>query len=102
MVAPWEETALRSWSESAGSVRASSYCQGSGEDPDADSFEVTKVYYKNGGRQMTGQGQAEVSSPEQSPKGTERQAGSGQAEVSNPGWCDKVQNGRQAQGRQNG
>ena len=30
--------------------------------------------------------------------------GQGQAEVSNPGWCDKVENGRpaQGQGRQNG
>jgi hypothetical protein len=30
--------------------------------------------------------------------------GQGQAEVGNPVWCDKVQNGRQAQGqdRQNG
>ena len=55
---------------------------------------------------MTGQGQAEVGNPDQSPKGTERQAvsGSGQAEVNNPVWGDKVQNGRQAQGqgRQNG
>jgi hypothetical protein len=53
---------------------------------------------------MTGQGQAEVSNPEQSPKVTERQAGSGsgQAKVSNPGQCPKVQNDWQGQGRQNG
>ena len=50
---------------------------------------------------MTGQGQAEVSNPDQSPYGTELLAvsGSAQGEVKNPGWCDKVQNGRQAQGR---
>ena len=48
-------------------------------------------------------GKWQVSSPEPSLKGTERQA-QGQAEVSNPGLCDKVQNDRQAQGqgRQNG
>jgi hypothetical protein len=48
---------------------------------------------------MTGQGQAEVSNPDQSPKGTERQAvsGPGQAEVNNPVLCSKVQDGRQAQ-----
>jgi hypothetical protein len=55
---------------------------------------------------MTGQGQAEVSNPDQSPKGTEWQADSvsGQVEVNNPVWCAKVQNGRQAQGQggQNG
>ena len=32
-----------------------------------------------------GQGQSEVSNPDQSPKGTERQAGSEQAEWSKPG-----------------
>ena len=49
---------------------------------------------------MTGQGQAEVNHPDRSPKDTKQQAvkGSGLAEVNNPGWCDKVQNGRQAQG----
>ena len=47
---------------------------------------------------MTGQGQAEASNPDQSPYGTERLAvsGSGHVEVKNTGWCDKVQNGRQA------
>jgi hypothetical protein len=58
-----------------------SKCQGSGEDPDADSFEVTKVYYKT----RRGANTKPVVSPEQILKGTERQAssGSGQAEVSN-------------------
>ena len=55
---------------------------------------------------MTGQGQAEVSNPDQSPKGTERQAvsGSGHAEVNNPVWWVKVLDGWLAQGRyiQNG
>ena len=74
------------------------------EGPDADSVQVTKVYYQNGAGKMAGQGHD--SNPDQSPKGTVWQAvsGLGQADVNNPGWWDKVEDGRQAQGqdRQNG
>jgi hypothetical protein len=52
-----------------------------------------KTLLQKWGRQTTSQGQAEVSNPEQSPKGTERQA-----EVCNPEQSPK-QSGRQAQGR---
>ena len=46
---------------------------------------------KTGGRQTTGQGQAEVGNPGQSQKGTERQAGSGsgQAKWSKPEKLEK-------------
>jgi hypothetical protein len=76
------------------------YYHVSGEDPDAGSVEVTKVYYYRAGK-TTVQGQAEVSNPDQRPYGKEWQAvsGSGQAEVNNPEGCDKVQNDRQAQGQ---
>ena len=62
------------------------------------------VLLEQGAGKTTGQGQAEVSNPDQSPKGTERQAvsGSGQADVNNPVWWDKVQVGSQGQSRQNG
>ncbi|KAK6308320.1 hypothetical protein J4Q44_G00215910 [Coregonus suidteri] len=64
VVAPWEEMALRSWSESAGSVMASSYSHISGEDPDADSVEVTKVYYKNGAGKQQVKGRQRYSKSE--------------------------------------
>ena len=40
---------LRAWSDQLAGIFTVIFCQGSREDPDADSFEVTKVYYKNKG-----------------------------------------------------
>ena len=60
---------------------------------------------EQGAGKTTGQGQAEISNPDQSPKGTEWQAvsGSGKAERSIiQGGVTRFRNGSQGQGRQNG
>ena len=69
------------WSESAGSVMASSYCQGSGKDPDADSFEV-KFVTKTGGqandRSRAGRGQESRAESERNRTTGRLRAGRGQ------------------------
>ena len=78
-------------------------CQGSGEDPDADSFAVTKVYYNRGAgkRQVKSRQRSVVQSRVR--KVQNGRQGQGRR-VSNPGWYNKVQNDMQAQGqgKQNG
>ncbi|XP_029632294.1 uncharacterized protein LOC115208403 [Salmo trutta] len=101
MLNPWEETALRSWSETAGSIMASSFYHGSEKDPDADSSNNGCLLYKQGAGkgQVKGRQGSVVQGRVRKVQSSRQAQGWGQAEVSNPRQWQKVQNSRQAQGQ---
>ena len=96
MVAPWEEMVLRSWSESAGSVMASSYYHVSGK-TQMQIMSKQQTFINRTGSKQNDRSRTEVSNP----KGTEGQAVSGQGRQKSliQGGVTRYRKGRQAQGQ---